>query len=88
VWLSEMLRYIVEALASAMSSGVLVLNLFGVFIFFLFVFGIVPLCLLGMWFMNPLAIKKLFMTFGLTEKSLDEEKENEDKNGDTKTEQI
>jgi hypothetical protein len=69
-----MFRYIVTALASAMSSGVFVLNLFGVYIFFLFVFGIVPLCLLSMWLINPLAIKKLLSTFDLTEKSVEKKK--------------
>jgi hypothetical protein len=88
VWLSEMLRYIVTALALAMSSGVFVLNLFGVYIFFLFVFGIVPLCLLPLLLIYPKLMKAFFATFGVTEKLLDKKKKNEDKNGDTKTEQI
>jgi len=82
VWLSEMLRYIVTALASAMSSGVFVLNLFGVYIFFLFVFGIVPLCLLPLLLIYPKLMKAFFATFGVTEEVLDKKKENGDKNGD------
>ncbi len=74
VWLSEMLRYIVEALASAMSSGVLILNLFGVFIFFLFVFGIVPLCLLPLFLFAPKLMRKFFATFGVTEDLLEKKK--------------
>jgi len=79
VWLSEMLRYIVTVLASAMSSGVFVLNLFGVYIFFLFVFGIVPLCLLPLLLMNPKLMKAFFATFGVTEELLDKKKEKTEK---------
>ena len=74
VWLSEMLRYIADAVAAAMSSGVLVLNLFGVFIFFLFVFGIVPLCLLSLLLISPKLTRAFFSTFGVTEELLEKKK--------------
>ena len=36
------------------------------------VFGVIPLSLLGFWFFNRLAIEKIFFSFGLTEHSLEE----------------
>jgi hypothetical protein len=83
VWLSEMLRYIVTTLGLAMSSGILVLNLVGVYIFFLFVFGIVPLCLLPLLLIYPKLMKAFFATFGVTEELLDKRKtKKEERNGD------
>ena len=72
VWLSEMLRSIIMATASG---GY---NLSTVSVFILFVFGIIPLFLLGMWFYNPLVVKNPLATFGLAEKSLDKKKEKKD----------
>lgn len=77
VWLSEILRNIVLAVSSGWSSGIFVLMAYSALIFFLFVLGIVPLVLLSIWFLNPLIIKKLFMTFGLTEKSIKKKKPKE-----------
>jgi len=57
--------------------------LFSVLVFFLFVFGIVPLCLLLLLFIYPKLMKKFFATFGVTEELL-EKKKTEDKNGDAK----
>jgi len=82
VWLSEILRNIVLAVSSGWSSGILVLMLYSVLISFLFVFGIIPLALLSLWLINPLLIKKLFMTFALTEKSLDRKKKSKNENRD------
>jgi hypothetical protein len=89
VWLSEILRNTVDAVASALSSGVLVLNLFGVFIFFLFVLVIVPLCLLSLWLVYPKLMKSFFATFGVTEELLEKKKtKKEQKNRDVETEQT
>lgn len=75
VWLSEILRNITLAVASGWSSGIAVLMVYSALIFFGFVFGIIPIALLGIWFYNPLVLKNLLSTFGLTEKSLDKKKE-------------
>jgi len=64
-----MLRSIIIAMASG---GY---NLLTMSVLILFVFGIIPLFLLSMWFYNPLVVKNLLATFGLTEKSLDKKKE-------------
>lgn len=79
VWLSEILRNITLAVASGWSSGIAVLMAYSVLILFLFVFGIVPLSVLGLWLISPLAIKKLLVTFGLSEKVLDKKRKTEDK---------
>ena len=70
----ERARYVIVGLA--FSSHPYTLN---ISLFFLFVFGIVPLSVLGLWLINPLAIRKLLVTFGLSEKALDKTRKIEDK---------
>lgn len=79
VWLSEILRVIVLAVASGWSSGIAVLMTLSVLVFFGFVFGIIPIILLCMWFVNPLIVKNILTTVGLTEKSLDKKKDETEK---------
>lgn len=83
VWLSEILRDIMLAAASGWSSGVAILMAYSLSILSLFVFGIVPLTVLGLWYMNPLAIRKLLVTFGLSEKMLDKKKSKETQDSPT-----
>jgi hypothetical protein len=79
VWLSEILRNIVLAMSAGLNSGIFTLVLFSVEIFFLFVFGIVPLILLSMWLISPIPVRKLLVQFGLTEKLFDKKgKKNKD----------
>ena len=74
VWLSEMLRNVVLAISTGLNSGLPLLIAYGLGIFSLFVFGIVPSVLLVLWLINPLIIKKLLVQFGLTE-DISEDKE-------------
>ena len=80
VWLSEMLRPIVLAVSSGLTSGIPLLIAYVSGIFFLFVFGIIPAILLAMWLISPIPIKKLLVQFGLNEKLLDKKpkKDNDD----------
>ena len=82
VWFSEIFHNIVLAVSSGWSSGIFVLMLFSVAVFFLFVFGIVPLCLLSLLLIYPKLMKKFFAAFGVTEELLEKKKKKEDKNGD------
>jgi hypothetical protein len=79
VFFSEMLDRMIIGLASSSNPY----NLLDMSVFILTIFGIIPLSLLSIWLINPLAVKKLLSTFGLSEKSLDKKKI-EDKNRDTK----
>ena len=74
VWLSEILRDIVLAVSAGWSSGIVILMLYSVFIFFLFVFGIVPLCLLSLFLFAPKLMRRFFATLGVTEDLLEKKK--------------
>ena len=79
VWLSEILRDIMLAVSAGWSSGIFVLMAYSVFIFFLFVFGIIPIILLAMLRVSPDIMRNIFSTVGLTEKSLDKKKTKSEK---------
>jgi len=82
VLLSEILRYIALGVSTGITSGIPILIAYSVVIFFLFVFGILPLTLFGLWLVNPLVIKKLLVQFGLSEGSLNREKDDDDEDDD------
>lgn len=77
VWISEILRSLMMAFASTitLTNVTLIPLLASLFVLIMFLFGFIPLSLLIVWSLNPLAIKKLFATFALTEKSLDKRQE-------------
>jgi hypothetical protein len=84
VWLSEILRNVTLAVASGWSSGIAVLMAYSVLTLLLFAFVIVPLTVLSLWSINPLVIKKLFVTFGLSEKMLDKKRKTENPKAEQK----
>src|SRR5208337_1778943 len=67
VWLTEMLTPIIHAIATGLTSGIPFLVAYVTGVFFLFVFGLIPLILLVMWAVSPVPIKKLLVQFGLNE---------------------
>ena len=73
VLFSELLR---SAMMGFASTGY---TIFNTLTFILMVFAVVPLSLLFLWFMNPLAVKKLLVTFGLNEKLLDKKRKTENR---------
>lgn len=79
VWLSEILRYIMLAVSSGWSSGIPILMAYSVLAFFSFVFGFIPLILLGL---GERMRKALLGTLNIDEELLDKKKKNEAKNGD------
>jgi hypothetical protein len=74
VLLSEILRYVMTASSQGITSGNIYLIGFGSFLLLAFMMVIIPLTLLLMWILNPLAMKKLLIQFGLNEKSLDKKR--------------
>jgi hypothetical protein len=74
VWLSEILRDVVLAVASAVSSGIFILNVVGFYVLISFVFVIIPLTVLFLFLLNPKVMKAFFATFGVTEELLEKEK--------------
>jgi len=73
---SEMIRSTIMSFAS---SG----SLFSISISLLLVIVLIPAFLLITWLYNPIAVKRLLWTFGLTERSLNKKRETEDKEGKT-----
>ena|SRR3990170_607 len=65
VVLSEMIRLL---LVNATNSYT-ILNVSWIL---LWLFGVIPLSLMGLWFVNAIGIEKLFLSVGLTEHSLEE----------------
>jgi len=91
VWLSEILRDIMLAMSSGWSSGIPILMAYSAFVFFLFVFGIIPLILLGL---GEKMRKALLGAFNIDEELLekkekpDEPQPKETKNSKASNEQI
>lgn len=79
VLLSEILRNLVLAVSSAMSSGIFILNLLSWYVLMSFVFLIIPLFLLASLLINPKLMEAFLATFGVTEELLDKKKKNEAK---------
>lgn len=82
VWLSEILRDIMLAVSSGWSSGIPILMAYSAFVFFFFVFGIIPLILLGL---GERMRKALLGTLNIDEELLDKKKEKTDEQQPEKT---
>jgi hypothetical protein len=74
ILLSEILRLVLISSSQSLTSGNIYLIAVGSLFLLLFMLLIIPLILLVMWILNPLAMKKLLVQFGLNEKTLDKKK--------------
>ncbi len=74
VLISEILRLVLVSSSQILTSGNIYLIAVGSLFLLLFMLLIIPLILLVMWILNPLALKKLLVQFGINEKTLDKKK--------------